>query len=249
MKTSHPVIPLFHLFLLSVLAGCSTTIVHLHANGVPDADKESIRSGLEAKGFSVMERENEAPLKDNAIFYSPYKGLEKDLHAIENVLANNGLTAGRSFAIQTDHVGQHEYTARNIGLYIVPSVQAAPAETTSRVRAVFPITITGAEFASTDCSTKYGYQFHDNNTLSVDDFSQALHETEIATPNWEFAVDDIVVITHDNEQFKYRKTEVHREHSNEQSRHVITYNIWLQPIEYYREPFGCTYKSTYREAH
>jgi hypothetical protein len=248
MKVIQPAISLVTLCLVALLSGCSTTTVHLHANGVPEADKENIRAGLEAKGFAVLERDNEAPSKDNAILYAPYKGLEKDLHAIENVLANNGVTAGRSFAIQTDQLGKHEYTAGNIGLYIVPSVSQLPAERKSKVRAEFPITITDAEFVSTNCETEYGFQFSENGTLAVDDFTREIDATEIAKPDWSGKPDNIVFISNGNEQFEYKKSESHFEHVNEYNIHLVTYNIWLEPVEYYRVPFGCTYRSTYTEA-
>lgn len=248
MKVIRPAISLFTLFMVVLLSGCSTTTVHLHANGVPEADKQKIRAGLEAKGFAVVERDNESPSKNNAILYSPYKGLEKDLHAIENVLAHNGVTAGRGFAIQTDQIGKHEYTAGNIGLYIMPSVLQLPAERKSKVRAEFPITITEAEFVSTDCETEYGFQFSENGTLIVDDFTREIDATEIAKPDWSKKPDEIISISNGNEQFEYKKSESHREHVNEYNIHLVIYNIWLEPIEYYRVPFGCTYKSTYIEA-
>src|SRR5690606_34008695 len=126
MKMKLSVISIIILATFVSLVGCaSNTTVHLHANGLSEADRKNIRAGLEEKGFRVVERNNEAPSEDNAILYAPYSGLEKDLYAIENVLANHGLTAGRGFAIQTNQLGMHEYTAGNIGLYIVPAVRQA----------------------------------------------------------------------------------------------------------------------------
>lgn len=237
----------FILVAIVSLLGCSNTIVHLHANDLPKADQENIRTGLEEKGFSVLRRENGFPSEGNTILYSPHKGIEKDLRAIEEVLGNNGLKAERSYAIHTNKIGTHEYTAGNIGLYIVPAVRQEHAEATTRVRSVFPITMTDAEFVSTDCPTEYGYQF-ENDTVTVDDFSLAMDKTGIATLDWHHASDDIIVISNDGEQFKYKKTESHREYSNQYSHHIVTYHIWLRPLDYYRVPFGCTYKSTYTEA-
>ena len=127
----------FILVTLASLLGCSNTIVHLHANDLPKADQENIQAGLEEKGFSVLMRENEFPFEGNIILYSLHNGIEKDLRAIEDVLGYNGLKAERSYAIHTNKIGTHEYTAGNIGLYIVPAVRQEHAEVVTRVRSVF----------------------------------------------------------------------------------------------------------------
>lgn len=235
------------LILVAFLLGCSsTTTVHLHAVELPETDQEKIRTELENKGFSVITRKNELPLQSNAIFYSSHKGIEKDLKAIEDVLEKQGLKAVRSYAVQTNNVGRHEYTAKNIGVYLAAEVRREKSEVASRVRSVFPLAMTDAEFVSTDCPTEYVYQF-DNKKVTVVDLSLPIDESDIATAEWQQTEDNAIVIFHGHEEFKYKKIKFHREHSTQYHRNVVTYTLLLEPLDYYRAPFGCTYKATYFE--
>lgn len=228
------------------LFGCSTTTVHLHANDLPQTVQKNLRVGLEKEGFSVVIRDNASPSEGNAVLYYPHAGIKKDLNAIDNVLKANGLMAEPSIAVQTNNLGTHEYSAGNIGLYFAPAAHQKPQQATSRVRSVFPITVTDAEFVSTDCPTEYGFQFYEDGTLVLNDFSLAIDETEIAAPNWS-TTGDTILVSNGQERFEYRKIESHSEGFNEYNVYVVTYNIWLQPTDYYRVPFGCSYRSIYAE--
>lgn len=232
---------------LGVLFGCSSTTIHLHADLLPEAEQEEIRRALEEQGFSVQSRDNEAPFERNIILYYPHNGIERDLRVIDDILESHGLNAEHSPAIHTNKIGTHEYTARNIGLYIAPHGLKKDPEVKSMVRSIFPMTMTDYEFISSGCEKEYVYQFFDDGTLEINDFSLAIDDEVIATMRWQ-DVDNVITIYNDSEQFTYKKTESHREHSSEHSRYVVTYNIMLQPIGYLRLPFGCTYKSTFFES-
>ncbi|BFM20735.1 hypothetical protein [Gilvimarinus japonicus] len=236
------------LIALSVLVGCSSTTVHLHAKNLPDVEQEAIRAGLEARGFSVKMRDNEPPSNNNAILYYPHDGIDADLQAIDAVLDANGLWAEHNYSVYTDKLGKHEYTAGNIGLYLVPEGVTTNASTSNRVRAVFPITVTDFEFVSTDCDTEYVYELFEDGSLVASDFSLPIGKAKLAALEWRETSDEIT-LSNSGEQFKYSKTESYKEYANLDSDHVITYNITLQPLGYYRVPYGCTFKSTFSEAY
>lgn len=230
----------------TVHSECSKTTVHLHANDLAKADQENIRTGLKKRGFTVLMRENEFPSEGNLILYSSHSGIEEDLRAIEDVLRNHGLKAERSYAIRTNKIGVHEYTAGNIGLYIVPGAGQENTQTASRVRSVFPLAITDAELVSTDCPTKYVYQF-ESDKVTVVDLNLPIDNSDIAHIDWRDAADNMIIIADGSEQFTYRKVESHREYATQHNPHVVTYYLRLEPLDYYRLPFGCTYMSTYSE--
>jgi hypothetical protein len=235
-------------FVLVSLFGCSNTTIHLHANNMPEAEKENIRLSLEKQGFSVRMRDNESPSSGNIILYYPHEGIEEDLHAIDKVLEAKGLKAERGYAIHTEKLGKHEYTAGNIGLYIAPTGPQEQRPVKSRVRSIFPMTMTGYEFVSMDCEQEYLYEFFEEGKLAASDPAVPADEVEMLAFDWQSLPNDIIMISNGREQFKYKKIESHIEHSSEHSHYVVTYNIRLQPLDYYRVPFGCMYKSTYFES-
>jgi len=233
---------------LGLLSGCtSTTVVHVHAADFSAADQAGIRADLEAEGFSVALRENESPVAGNAILYAFYPGVEKDLQTVENVLAEKGLFAERMYILPTDKkIGTHEYTAGNIGLYLVSGLSKRVQDLPSRVRSEFPLTLTDAEFTTTDCSTKYVYQF-DLDRVTVVDLNLPLETSNIATASWHLADDDAVIVTYEQEVFRYRKMQTHQEYLTEHHSYAVRYYLWLEPLEFYRMPFGCTYRSSFWE--
>src|SRR5690606_19365991 len=149
---------------LDILSGCSSTTVHLHAGALSDAERNKIRTDLEEQGCSVKIRENEAPASSSVVLYYPHEGIEEDLRVIDDVLEANGLIAEHQYLTHTEKLGVHEYTAGNIGVYIVPEGQKRePASV--RIRSVFPITVVGFEFGSTDCDKEYLYEFSYDGTV------------------------------------------------------------------------------------
>ena len=235
------------LIALMLFLGCSNTTVHLHVKNLPDAEQESIRADLEKRGFLVKMRDNEPPSNNNLILYYPHRGIEDDLRAINDVLDVAGFTAESSYLVHTDKLGKHEYSAGNIGLYLVPKGYQRNPGVASRVRSVFPMTIVDYEFVSTDCDKDYVYEFFGDGTLELSDFSLPVGAAKLATLSWQ-VVGDNMVLTGDGETFTYKKSESHREHTSQYSEYVVTYNITLQPEGYYRVPFGCQYKSTFYES-
>lgn len=231
---------------LGILSGCSSTTVHLHADALSEVEQNNIRTGLEEQGFSVKMRENEAPASSSVVLYYPHKGIEEDLRAIDNVLDANGLIAEHRYLTHTEKLGVHEYTAGNIGVYIVPAGQKSEP-TSVRIRSVFPITMVGFEFVSTDCDKEHLYEFSDDGTMVVSDLSLPLGEMDVATLSWQSPTDDTVIISSGDEDFEYKKSQSHREHFNDNNNHVVTYSLTLKPTGYYRVPFGCSYKSDFLE--
>ena len=231
--------------MLAVLAGCSSTKIHLHANNLPKAERESIRHDLEVEGFSVLLQDNEPPSDHSVILFYPHEGIDRDLDAIDNVLDRYGLQAEHSFVIHETKLGVHEYTAGNIGVYLVPV--GLQTNDTDRVRSVFPIAVTDAEFVSVDCGKVYVYEFYDDGQVTLNDFSLPMGEAALASGNW-LSDSGVVTIVNHGEVFEYTKSQSHREYINSFGEHVVSYNITLRPNGYYRVPFGCTFKSTFAEA-
>lgn len=226
---------------LGALSGCSSTTVHLHADALSEVERNKIRTGLEGEGFSVKMRENEAPASSNVVLFYPHNGIEEDLRAIDNVLDANGLIAEHRYLTLTEKIGAHKYTAGNIGVYIVPEGQNSGPDSV-RVRSVFPITMVGVEFSSTDCDKEYLYEFFDDGTMMIDDLSLTLEERELTRLNWQSVSGGMIIISDGDEEFEYKKTESHKDNKTE-----VFYHLTLQPTGYFRVPFGCTYKSSFWE--
>ena len=231
---------------LGVLSGCASTTVHLHAESLSSNERDNLRAGLEAQGFQVKMRDNESPSSENIILYYPHKGIEEDLRAIDKVLGAGGLTAEHRYSIHTDKLGAHEYTAGNIGVYIVPEGSAVSAGS-SLVRPVFPITITEGEFVSIDCESEYLYEFSESGTVKVADLSLPLSEMDVVKLEWKSLSEEKVIIMGDAEVFEYQKSKSHRKGFNDHHKQVVDYHITLKPVGYYRLPYACTYRNTFRE--
>ena len=191
-------------------------------------------------------RDNESPSSGNIILYYPHKGIGEDLQAIDAVLAAHGLTAEHSYTIHKDKLGVHEYTAGNIGVYLV-AADHSPAADFSLVRSVFPITMTEGEFISTDCDTEYLYEFSDDGRMVIADLSLSSGDMNIATLTWEASGDDRVLITSNGEVFEYQKSKFHKEGLRDGYKKMVEYFITLKPVDYYRLPFGCTYRNVFWE--
>lgn len=248
-------------FAFMGLCGCSNTAshlhpqeasdntrIHLHAQGVPDRKLRPIRKALEARGFVVRLRENELPSSNNLILYAAYDGVEEELSAIEKVLAQNGVRAGRRLAGRTNALGTHEYNPRNIGVYITSVSKQKNKVNKSRIREVFPLSMTNAEFVSMDCEQEYLYDFYADGRLEISQLAIPVEEVETLTLRWYSSSTDTITLSDGIEEFEYRKTESSREHPGRHSLHVVTYNIFLQPLGHYRIPYGCGYKSTFAES-
>lgn len=235
-------------FVFMGLCGCTNTTIHLHAQGVPDNELETIRLALEERGFVVKPRENEFPSSDSVILYAAYRGVEKELGTIEEVLTRHGLKVERRFAGRTNALGIHEYSPRNIGVYIASVSRQGMAPTKSRIRDVFPLSMTNAEFVSMDCEQEYLYDFYADGRLEISQLAIPVEEVETMTLRWHGSSEDMITLSDGAEQFEYRKIETVREHPGRYSLHVVTYNIFLQPLGHYQIPYGCGYKSTFFES-
>lgn len=228
------------------LFGCSTTTVHLFATSLPGEVRKALRQGLEDQGFKVMSNDNEPPFSENIILYPPQKDIENELALIDQVLEKNGLRAKHSYAILSNDIGAHEYTAGNIGLYIFADELQKTPKSISYVNPIFPMTMVDYEFHSADCEKKYMIQFSTNETLTVNDFSLPIGQEVIAEARWKNDGNKITIFI-GTESYQFAKSEAHREHASRYSQHVVTYSITLRPIGYFSHPLVCTYKSTYVE--
>lgn len=235
------------LFVFMGACGCSNTRIHLHAEGLSDNELAIIRIGLEKRGFVVEHRENEFPSSDSVILYAAYRGVEKELSAIEEVLAHAGVRAERRYAARTNALGMHEYSPRNIGVYIASASRQNIESSKSRIRDVFPLSMTNAEFVSMDCEQEYLYEFYDDGVLVISQLAIPVEEVETITLRWRAPSADSITLSDGVEQFDYQKTESSKEHPGRHSLHVVTYNILLRPLDHYRIPYGCGYTSTFSE--
>ena len=229
------------------LSGCSRTIVHLHADKLTTAEQEAIRAELQAQGFIVERQHNEPPAYRNLILYTPHDGIDNDLSTIDTILAAHGFSADHRYTPPSKQLGKHEYTAGNIGVYLIPAGFQPYTTPALQVRNTFPITETDADFISTDCDKEYVYELFDDGRAIANDFSFPVGEAALATGRWQ-SNEESVTLNIEGKQFQYKKTRFHREYANEYSDHVISYYILLEPVGYYELPFGCTFKSTFSEA-
>ncbi len=233
--------------LLFGLSGCSRTIVHLHADKLTAAEQEAIRAELQAQGFVVERQHNEPPAYRNLILYTPHDGIDNDLNAIDTILAAHGLSADHRYTPPSKQLGKHEYTAGNIGVYLVPAGFQPYSTHALQVRDTFPITETDADFISTDCDKVYVYELFDDGRAVANDFSLPVGQAALATGHWQ-SDEQSLTMEIKGKKFRYKKTRFHQEYATEHSDHVISYYILLEPDGYYELPFGCTFKSTFSEA-
>ncbi|MDO3382461.1 hypothetical protein [Gilvimarinus algae] len=234
-------------FFLLGLSACTRTTVHLHAGELPQTLQDGVKAGLESEGFKVSPRANAYPYDESVVLYFPHEGIDADLQAIDKVLTSHGLSAENRYTLYRDKIGKHVYTAGNIGLYLLPENAKASFNEESRVRDEFPISESDAEFISTDCDIEYVYELFDDGRALVSDFSFPVGESTLARGTWQASENSVTLIS-DGEDFRYRKRTFHREYANQFSDHNISYHIILEPEDYYRLPFGCSYKSTFSEA-
>lgn len=119
---------------LAGLFGCSTTTIQLFATSPPDEAQKVLRQGLKDQGFRVMSNTNEPPFSESIILYPPQNDIEIERALNDQVLEKNGLHAEHSYAIPSNHIGTHEYTIGNIGLYIfADGAQKTPKSISYRV--------------------------------------------------------------------------------------------------------------------
>lgn len=223
------------------------TTIHLHAQGITERKLKSIHKALEERGFVVQPRENEFPFSESVILYAASDGVEGELDLIREVLAQNGVKARRRLAGRTNALGTHEYNPGNIGVYIASDAKRSIAQTRSRVRNIFPLTMTNAEFVSIDCEQEHLYDFYDDERLEISQLGIPVEEAAAVTLRWSDSSKGIISLSDGAEQFRYRKLESVREDPDRDGMHVVTYNLLLRPLGHYRIPYGCNYKSTFFE--
>lgn len=230
------------------IPSCSSTHIHLHANKLPHAQQITIREGLEEKGFKVHIRNNAPPSRDNVLLYYPHKGIQEELWMIDDVLAASGISAEHRYTIHKDKVGKHEYTAGNIGLYLLPSNNIKNNSNEPPIRKQFPISESDAEFISSDCGARYTLELLEDGNALINNFNLPADESTLGKGTWQSNSDQILLQIQ-GETFKYDKSQHHRKAVNYANERVIKYHITLEANDYYRIPFSCTFQSTFTEAY
>lgn len=230
------------------IPSCSSTHIHLHADKLPHDQQITIRERLEEKGFKVHIRNNAPPSRDNVLLYYPHKGIQEELWMIDDVLAASGISAEHRYTIYKDRVGKHEYTAGNIGLYLLPRNSDWSTSNKSPLRKQFPISESDAEFISSDCDARYTLELLEDGNALINNYNLPTDESTLGKGTWQSNSDQIL-LTFQGEAFKYDKSQHHRKAVNYANERVIQYHITLEPSDYYRIPFSCTFQSTFTEAY
>lgn len=130
--------------LVAGLTACSSTQVHLFAQGVESGELSRVQSALEAEGFATERNSLKVPevLSGPTLLYSP---AHEDLQEVEE-LGDLLMSLGYDVSLEPVARGNHFYTGENIGLYL------APLQANQAGRA----TLSGMEFNG-DCPSEDAY--------------------------------------------------------------------------------------------
>lgn len=101
------------------IAACASSQIHIFRAGVTDSDVAHVRAILEEAGYRVTL--NTLPIPDNIVgptlIYSPQHSRVQDVEHLGDML----MDMGYSLHFATTGLGNHFYTAGNLGLYLTAS--------------------------------------------------------------------------------------------------------------------------------
>ncbi|WP_237054911.1 hypothetical protein [Microbulbifer sediminum] len=226
------------LALITVLAGCTPTKIHLHTKYLSEDRLIRVTESLESAGFEVVPRDNRHPaaLLGSILVYRPDRLSEREVARVTEAVANSGFFLNGAYPAE---VGGHHYTEGNMGLYLVDADTQQVAWDAPGYEEV-EFSITDFELKSTDCERRYLFNFQGGGELELRALSSG--ENPERGLRWEQETAASVAVYDGQQKYLFRYLRYQRGGTSN-GREVRDYFVELEPEGLYPLPYACSFRA------